>query len=488
MDGKIIQALGKKFQILQTHLSWVILTGKVAYKIKKPLNLGFNDFTTLEKRKFYCEREVLYNAALAKNIYIGVIPITGTLEEPVLEGAGTPIEYAVKMHEFPQASLFSSLIKQNKITGDHIKDLSLQVANFHQHAPALDKLSTKGDPDFSLMQANFTSVKSLKIGQHLLEDIATIEKWAKEIFQKLFPVLKERKNAGFIRACHGDLHLNNIVMQEEKGIIFDCIEFNEDLRWIDVINEIAFLAMDLDFHQRSDLATLFINYYFEQTGDYLGARCLNFFQCYRAMVRAKITAIEFEQSPTQLLVDLFTKYVTLAKHYTDPKEPKLYVTVGVSGSGKTIYTENLLKQIPAIRLRTDVIRKQISSHLANQYTAESIKTNYLYLKDIAKALLEFKLNVIIDATCLKHWQRQIFVDLAYRLHVHLQLLLFEAPCDILEHRITERLKRHEDASDATKEVLALQLASLEPLTESEREIGCLIPYQAINDLIRSKEN
>ncbi len=490
------EAFSSQFEILETHLSYVILTGQYAYKIKKPLNLGFNDYTTIEKRKFYCEKEVLYNTPLAKEIYIGVVPITGSVHQPALEGKGTALEFAVKMHQFPQEGLFSHLIKQKKINENHIFHLAEQVAHFHQEAPIAPQGEPWGTPDFSFMQANFTALRSLDCAKAHQEDIDAIERWARGHFAKIKPCLTQRKTQGFIRACHGDLHLNNIVMQNNQGIIFDCIEFNEGLRWIDVMNEIAFLAMDLDFHQRPDLASLFINRYLEITGDYLGARFIAFYQCYRAMVRAKITALMYQQLPSQAFAEDFTRYLALAKHYTQPDDAELIITFGVSGSGKTLYTQELLKKMPAIRLRSDVLRKQMHSHLANKsnfsakspYSPEVTREIYQKLKTLAKALLESKLTVIIDATCLHHWQRQIFVDLAYCLHIHLQLLLFEAPREILERRIYERQAHRKDASDATIEVLALQLASLEPLTESEKEICCLIHYQVIDDLIRSKEN
>lgn len=490
--AQLIRAFKQQFQTIETHLSIIVLTGEFAYKIKKPLNLGFNDFTTLEKRKYYCEKEILYNALLAKELYVGVVAVTGSYDAPLLEGKGEPLEYAVKMHQFPQEALFSYLIKENQLKTYHIENIAEQVAAFHQKIPSTND-EALAKPDFTLMQANFDALRSLSFTDPYMDEMIHIEKWASRRFLQIEPLLKARKKQGYVRACHGDLHLNNIVMINARGIIFDCIEFNEELRWIDVINEIAFLAMDLDYHQRPDFASLFINQYLEMTGDYAGMTLLRFYQCYRAMVRAKIAAIEFQQSQDRQFLKEFSKYLSLAKSYTLSCQPKLTLTCGPSGSGKTLYSGFLLQQQFYIRVRSDIVRKKFYSHLANKnqhglYSQDITQKVYRALAEIAQILLEAKLSVIVDATFLTHFQRQIFVDLASRLHVHLQLLLFETPREILVRRIKARLENRQDVSEATEEVLALQLASLEPLTESEKKISYFIDYRIIDDLIRSKEN
>lgn len=456
-----------QIDVIETHLSWVILTGDYAYKIKKPLNLGFQDFSTLEKRHYYCELEISLNQLLAPSIYISVIPITGTPEDPQLDGKGEPIEYAIKMLQFPQENLLNAWAKAKKLTPSVIKNIAKQIADFHQNAPS-DTRSSLGTPAqvLSPMLDNFKDLKPLSIAA-----IATIEEWVKTQAKQLEPLLAKRKGQGFIRACHGDLHCGNIVLINQMPVIFDCIEFNESFRWTDVFNDLAFLTMDLEHFNLNDLSHLLLNQYLEHTGDYDGVLLLKFYQSYRAMVRAKITAIQIHQlsdkAPTALQQDL-ENLIHLAYAYTQPQTPQLTITFGLSGSGKTVYTEQLLMQTGAIRLRADVIRKQLKVSKDTLYSEKTTRSVYEKLQLLAKKLLQAGFAVIIDATCLKQWQRQLFFDLAHQLNLDLQILAFETPIEILRQRIVQRMTTQHDASDADEAVLALQINSLEPLTYQEK--------------------
>ncbi|MBI2791587.1 MAG: AAA family ATPase [Gammaproteobacteria bacterium] len=510
MSEELIQALQNPtlyphavsgFEVLQTHLSWVILTGQFAYKIKKPLNLGFQDFTTLQKRKYYCELEVQLNKRLAPQIYIEAIPITGTMSKPSLSGNGEVIEYAVKMNQFDQSALLGNMVKKGALTTQIIENLAEQTALFHLDAAVCSPHRAFGLPSevFQPIQDNFSALKTLP-GAFAYRDIVKhIEIWAIKQYHSLQTLLTSRKKEGFIRSCHGDFHLGNMVLLEGKSVLFDCIEFNEHFRWTDVMNDIAFLAMDLDHYQLPWFSHLFVNKYLEHTGDYQGAALLRFYQSYRAMVRAKVSALQLDQlsnqdiKSTSLQQDL-KNYLSLAELYSQSHEKSLTLTFGLSGSGKTLYTEHLLMQTGAIRLRSDVIRKQMQGLPPDEPTPENKKQSlysvdateklYFRLQDLAKELLQAGLSVIVDATFLCHWQRQLFFDLANDLNVHINILSFEAPIEVLKQRVLLRQKVGKDASDADVSIVELQHSNMEPLTEYEKTVTTVLHQKEIDKLIK----
>lgn len=475
------------FEVIETHLSWIILTGSYAYKIKKPLNLGFQDFTTLEKRKYYCELEIILNKRLASEIYIEVLPISGSVTQPKLNGKGEVFEYAIKMHQFPQEEILSKLVKTHMLSKEIISDIATQIAQFHIEAPICSMHRLWGRPEevFAPIQDNFNALKKLKFAEDHFEDILYIEAWAQHQYKMLYPFLLQRKTGEYIRACHGDLHLGNMVMIKAKPVIFDCIEFNESFRWTDVMNDVSFLAMDLEHHRLHEMSFLFINHYLEYTGDYAGATLLRFYQCYRSMVRAKISALQlFQLVATDPLVmrlkEDFKNFLLLAKQYTKQAKPTLTITFGVSGTGKTTYTEQLMMSEGAIRLRSDIVRKQMYGIFPHSvitdeqkqkiYSSQATQALYHKLQMLARTLLQGNLNVIIDATCLKRWQRQLFFDLASQTNIPLQILSFEASKENLQQRIEKRRALKQDASDADIEILEQQLSTLEPLTEEEKRV------------------
>lgn len=479
------------FQIIETHLSWIILTGPYAYKIKKPLNLGFQDFTTLANRKHYCECELRYNQPLSGDLYQAVIPITGTPEAPALAGTGIPFEYAVKMRQFDPNEGFHFLADRKKLSVPLITALATEIARFHRQQPA-DLTQAYGEPEQVLapMRANFKTINTLVSSSNendvpptLKETIAGLETWTQDTAATLTSLLHKRKAEGHIRACHGDLHLGNVVLYEEKPLVFDCIEFNEDFRWIDPISDLAFLAMDLAYHDLHSLKALCVNTYFEQSFDYEGAVLLPFYQCYRAMVRAKIALLLAQQVEKDSLtyhdcMAQFTHYIELADAYTITPPATLTITVGASGSGKSVYTEQLLTQTEALRLRSDVFRKHHfkqdplsltpESQRPAMYSEETTHLIYQQLIQTAEMLLKANQSVIIDAACLKQWQRQGFHDLADRLQIPFKIVVFEVPEAVLIERIAQRKQAGDHTSDATKEVVVAQLAQFEPLDEKEQ--------------------
>ena len=284
-----------------------------------------------------------------------------------------------------------------------------------------------------------------------------------------------------MRECHGDLHLGNITRWQGELTPFDCIEFNPGFRWIDVLSEIAFLLMDLDDHQRTDLGWRFLNAYLERTGDYEGLDVLRFYLVYRALVRAKVAMLRREQAATdtdeqERLATECCNYLDLATAYTTPRPVQITITYGLSGSGKTYGTQATIEQEQAIRIRSDVERKRLFGLAATEraagdidsglYTADASRKTYTQLVRLTESVIQAGYPVIVDATFLKRWQRQLFRDLADHVGVPFRVLTFEASEEVLRKRIQQRMMTG-DASDATLTVLDHQLQTREPLTSEE---------------------
>lgn len=472
-------------ELVETHISWVLLTGQFAYKIKKPVNFGFLDFSTLDKRKLYCEEELRLNRRLAPDLYLEVVSIFGSEDNPVLKGQGPAIEYAVKMRQFPQSSQLDRLLEAGGLDSSIIDKLAAKVAYFHLSNKSAEMHSGFGDLEHirEPVLENFKHIRASINDSNIEPMVYMLESWSKQQLDELADAIRQRKQQGFVRECHGDMHLRNIALWDDDVIIFDCIEFNPNFYWIDVISEIAFLIMDLEDRNQSPLAQRFLNSYLEITGDYEGVRLLRFYKVYRAMVRAKVDALRTSQEQPGSLeykqtVEDFLQYLNLAERYTFITKPCLLINHGLSGSGKTFATRKILKAFPAIHIRSDIERKRLYQQDEDRdafdgvnqgiYTPEATRRTYGRLVEIAQILLASGYSVVIDAANLKLEQRQLFVELAKGLHSPYLFLNFHAPLETLKKRIRQRAQLGHDASDATLEILEHQLETHEQLTEEEK--------------------
>lgn len=477
----------ERFEILETHISYVLLTGPYAYKFKKPVDLGFLDFSTLEKRRFYCEEELRLNRRLAPALYCAVVPITGSESSPELGGKGPAIEYCVKMVQFREDAQLDRVLERGRLTLQHIDALAVQVAHFHQNSATAGADTIFGTPAEVRRYAleNFAQISLDPRDAELKPKLDLLHAWTSEQLVKLDSLLEKRKREGWIRACHGDMHLTNMALLGDEIVIFDCIEFNESLYWIDVQSEIAFLLMDLDYRGRSDLAHRFLNRYLERTGDYEGLALLNFYRVYRSLVRAKVAHIQYRQSAEvsgrQASWQRFVRHVELARRYADKPTPyPLIITHGLSGAGKTWLTERLVELKGAIRLRSDVERKRLwgleaeartrSGLGADLYQPAMTERTYARLRELARGILTSGFPVIVDAAFLKRSQRETFRQLAAELNVPFRILHLKASETTLRKRIAKRESERGDASEATLAVLDYQLRSLELLTEEELKL------------------
>ncbi len=474
----------EKIDVLETHISWVILTGRYAYKIKKPVNPGFLDFSTLDARHRYCEEELRLNRRLAPSIYEAVVKIAGSVDSPVIDGTGTAIEYAVKMREFPQSALASRLLADDMLTAANIDALAARIAAFHMNTGVAACGCPYGTPEAVIAPAreNFAHLERLLPNADDQTRIAGLRAWTDNVYNAHWTLFGARHTEGCVRECHGDLHLGNIVMLDGLLTPFDCIEFNPALRWIDVMSEVAFLVMDLMDRGRTDLATRFLNAYLEASGDYGGIEVLRFYRVYRALVRAKVHALRAAQEGSttaerERLIAASRDYLELAQRCARDSQPAIILMHGLSGSGKSVLAQSLAEYLGAIRLRSDVERKRISglaplarsaSSLASGlYSTELTETTYHRLLDLTRLSTNAGYPVIVDATFLKRWQRDVFRREADARGMSFVIVDVTAPEATLRARIAARLAAGGDASEADPAVLTHQLAQNEALTAEE---------------------
>lgn len=494
MPGELIQSLldpdvypheTRDIHLLETHISWVILTGPYAYKIKKPVDFGFLDYSTLAQRQYYCKLELSLNLRLAPSLYLGVVAITGTEDEPIIDGPGEAIEYAVKMKQFPSGQLLSDLIANAELSTAHVDWLAKVVADFHTNiavAPADSDFGT-AEAVWQPVEENFQQIRAATEETELLQRLADIEDWSRKEYSAIRSQLDQRKQDGFIRECHGDLHLGNIVLLDEEIVPFDCIEFNDHLRWIDVMSELAFLVMDIEDHDRRDLAWRLLNAYLERTGDYEGLGVLRFYLVYRAVVRVKVAALRLNQAgladeDKTAIHHQMGNYLALAEHYIRSRRAAVFIMHGLSGSGKTWVSQQLIEALPAIRIRSDVERKRLHGLSANEssgsgigegiYDEQSSDETYTWLATLAEAICKAGFLVIVDAAFLRKDRRQWFRLLAEELGVPFRILSCHASHVILRERIEERQALGVDASEAPITVLDHQLEAHDPITGEEQ--------------------
>jgi aminoglycoside phosphotransferase family enzyme/predicted kinase len=469
------------FQVIETHISWVLLTGSYAYKIKKPVNFGFLDFTSLDARQHFCGEELRLNQRLTHDLYLEVLPVTGNPEAPQIGGEGPAFEYVLKMRQFPQENLLSALQARGELTPAHIDALARQIASFHLAAPQVAVDHPLGTPDAVMMpvRQNFEQIRPLLSDKADLQQLEALEAWAESSHERLLPLLARRKQEGFIRECHGDIHLGNATLIDGQVVLFDCIEFNEPFRFTDVYADIAFIAMDLEDRGLKPLSRRLISQYLEHTGDYDGLELLNFYKAYRALVRAKIAlfSLAHQADAVQKAATLrqYRNYAGLAESYSAIPSPFLSITHGVSASGKSQVALRLVEALGAIRLRSDVERKRlfgeqeadIQGLQSGIYNQDASAATYQRLNQLAIAALHAGFPAVIDATFLKQEQRKAARKVAEETGTPFLILDCHAPEAVIEAWLAQRQAEGGDPSDATIEVVRAQLASREPLGAGE---------------------
>jgi aminoglycoside phosphotransferase family enzyme/predicted kinase len=469
-------------RLVETHISWVLLTGAFAYKIKKPVNLGFLDFSTLEKRRQACEDELRLNRRFAPELYLEVVPVTGSPQQPRMNGAGKPFEYAVRMREFPQADQLDRRLAAGQLGLEDMDALARRLADFHAAAPVAPVESPYGEPLLVQRAAreNFELLLAGATGD-LQTQLQVLCDWSETHFETLRPLMLLRKDGGFVREVHGDLHLANLVRMGTVVVPFDCIEFSAELRWVDVLSDIAFLLMDLQFRGHPELAYRLLNRYLEANGDYEALPLLPYYRVYRALVRAKVAKIRRKGSTGLVRQNADAElhaYTGLACRWIQPTRPRLLLMHGLSGSGKSWLSDRMTLSLPAIRLRSDLERKRLFGLAADEssgsgldsgiYGAPASARTYERLAALARAALAGGETVIVDAAFLKREQRARFRALAGELGLAFGIVECSAQPAELDRRLAQRARGHGDPSEADRAVLERQRATVEPLTADER--------------------
>jgi len=450
-----------------------------AYKIEKPLDLGFLDYRTLAKRRHYCEEELRLNRPWAPDIYLDVVAVTRTADGVTVGGDGTPLEYAVRMQRFDQARRLDNELAAGRLTADDMRAFAGTLAARHREArrtPAADRARIVRRA-IELVRENFPPLERAVPGPLLDE----LRQWTTRELRALGGTFRRRFDDGWFRECHGDLHLGNLVRLPGGITAFDCIEFNDELRNTDVVADVAFLVMDLVSRRRRDLAAHFLNRYLEHTGDYAGMRLLNLYFTYRCLVRAKVAVIRSGERRTAAErtadLDEAGRYLRLARERVAPRVVTLIAMHGLSGSGKTWVSERLMACLPAIRIRSDIERKRLfgvaetasseSGIAAGIYASRASARTYARLHSLAECLLAAGHNVILDAAYLRRGERSAAAAAAARAGAAFLVVTVCAREAVLRQRICER-QQLAGASEADLQVLDYQLRNAEPLTPAER--------------------
>jgi len=473
-------------EVIETHISWVLLAGAYAYKIKKPVRLPFLDFGTLEARRRYCEEEVRLNRRTAPGLYLDVVPVSQTARGPAIAAPGEPIEYAVRMRRFAHDALADDMARRGALGPAQIASIAAVLADFHAGAPRADPASEYGAAAQVAVPAigNFAQIAALAPDAAAAARLERLRSWTAGECRRLEGVFAARKAAGQVRECHGDLHLGNIAFIDGRAVPFDCIEFDPALRWIDVMSEVAFLVMDLLAHRLSGAAWRLLNSWLEATGDYAGVAVLRFYLVYRAMVRAKIARIRGSD-------EAFLPYLGLAESLTRPAPPMLVLMHGLSGSGKTTVAQAALESLGAVRVRSDVERKRLHGLApeartaagpdAGIYSAIASRQTYAHLAALAAGVLDAGYPAIVDAAFLRRAQRDAFRRLAEERGAACVIAACTAPEAVLRERVAGRAG---DASEAGTAVLERQLAAGDALAPDERAMAVGIDTAAGNGIAR----
>jgi len=494
---------------IETHISHVLLHGGHAWKFKKAIATSFLDQSTLARRRHACAEELRLNRRLAPELYLDVVEVRGTPGEPWFAGESDAaddrsfvLDVAVRMRAFDEAGLWDRLAARGELGAADVDDLAARLARFHADAAVApdDAASPLGTPALA-RQALLASLDDLQAlagaagwpDAAALAGLDRLRAWEARAWVHAAPAMARRRADGRVRECHGDLHLGNVAREQGHCLVFDGIEFNDTFRWIDVIDEVAFMTMDLLAHGLPALAHRFANAWLEASGDYDGLAVFGYYLVHRALVRAKVAQLRAEQGAKRedstggatddspdtraAALDTARRYFALAEQLTAPRPRAFLVTHGVSGSGKTTLTQDLVEAAGAVRVRADVERKRLAG-LAPLQSSRSLPGAGLYTAAMNAATQERLLAaaadvvragwpVIVDATFIRREARDAARRVAAQLGVPFIVLRFAAPPELLRERVRTRAARGDDASEADEAVLADQLRVLEPIEADE---------------------
>lgn len=485
-----------KVDLVQTHVSWIFLTDSHAYKIKKPVDFGFLNFTTIDRRRFYCNEEVKYNNRLCPaGIYEGVVELRQTAGGASFLGDGQILDYAVKMKRLPAERMLDRLIDNNAVSVSEIRDLAHVIAAFHVRTPTSPTVSEFGRLDRILFNWNENFDQSVAFESTTLpaSEREYVKNWVTAFAERNTEIFDRRISNGCIRECDGDIHLENICLIDGIPHIFDCIEFNERFRCCDTAADIAFLLMDLDYHNRRDLSAEALSAYHDATGDDELHALIDFYKIYRAFVRGKVESFHsidtgVDQRERTVATQKAIRYFRLARGYIERRklQPTLFITCGLMGCGKSTLAGQLCFELGIPCYNSDIIRKQQAGLSPfspapapfgeGLYTEQLTADAYGELLKLAEKELAAKGSVIIDACCIKKQDRLKFAALAKGCGARFVILHVSCSEAINRRRLSARLVSEKTVSDGRTELLNTQRHAFETPDTTE---GLVISIRAV---------
>ncbi|MBI3411383.1 MAG: AAA family ATPase [Planctomycetes bacterium] len=493
-------------ELRQTHISAVFLAGAFVYKIKKPVNLGFLDFSTLEKRKHFCEEEVRLNRRLAPHVYIGVVPIRKDASGLNFEGKGEAVEWAVKMVRLPDDATLESRLLRGEVQPTQIQALARKLASFHNNAEGGLRIAEFGR--FEVVAKNLRENFSLSEAQVGVTVSASVFQRFRELtdehLERNRALIDARAKRGIPRDTHGDLHLDHLYSFPDRSppkdlVIIDCIEFNERYRYADPVADMAFVVMDLAFHGRRDLGKLLARTYFDQTGDREGQTLLPLYVSYRAAVRGKVDGLKsFEKEVPATEKDQARASATahwllgLWELEEPARRSALILISGLPGTGKSTLADDLSQQFNAVWLRSDVIRKELihgdpvstrgSKVEEGIYSPEATARTYHEMQRRATEAIWQGRRVIVDANFRLQWQRRLFFRIAKDRCVPCLFLNCEADAQVIRERLRNR---RGDVSDADWSIYEYAAATSQAFdVESRRHVHLINANTSLENMVQ----
>ncbi len=420
-----------EFTLRETHISWVILCGDYAYKLKKPVDFGFLDFSSLERRQHYCEEELRLNRRFSPELYLAVVAVTQEPGGPVIAGPGEVIDYAVKMRRFDESQLLDNIAARDGLDPQLVRSIARELARLHGQLPGCspDPSGTGAGTPAALhaaLQQNFTQLRQYPLRDTEQQQLDAVERWALARYDALLSTMQQRVRDGWVIDGHGDDHLGNMAIIDGAVRLFDCIEFNADFRILDSIAEVALLDMDINARGHPAESYRLLSDYLEYRGDFAGLALLDLYRVYFALVRAKVNLLQHPPDhPDIAHTDAYgelCRYLEMAHRYCQPRRRFLAITYGLSGSGKSTVAARLVEASGAIRIRSDVERKRLfglapeqhsqPDDAATLYSTDMSRRTFQRLAELAETVVDAGFPVIVDATFLHRRVRDDFHQLA----------------------------------------------------------------------------
>jgi uncharacterized protein len=475
-------------RLVQTHVSFIFITDNFVYKIKKPVDFGFLNFTTIDRRRFYCNEEVRLNRRLCPDTYLGVVAVRETLSGATFCEDGDIIDYAVKMKRLPDGLMLDRLLAEGRVTEHDIRKIARAIANFHLAAERGGGIDEYGSVSGIRRnwEENFQQSGRL-IGISLAEtDLEIIRKHVSSFISENEAIFAERVNLGFIRDCDGDIHMENICLSDPV-CIFDCIEFNDRFRYTDTAADIAFFLMDLDFHGKSAFSAPFLDEYCTMTGDKGVSLVLEFYKIYRAFVRGKVESLklidpDIPDGEKKDAGEKSARYFRLARGYILRKRlPKaLIITCGLMGSGKSAIALALAFELGMDTVSSDAVRKEITNtptgirrkdgYGTGIYSPAINDSVYRELLSRSEKALKGGLSIIVDATFRRMEERARFASLADDNGASFYIVHTFCAEPIAKNRLDARDQLPGGLSDGRWELLPLQQDEFEPPDNGEGKL------------------